>query len=77
MAGYIFGRYDWGAKQTGFNENYVSRTLDLAALSPEISGAISRGDRDPPLAPRERWTRRKLPQVSIYTQGSEALACCH
>jgi hypothetical protein len=37
------------AKRTGFNENYVSRILDLAVLSPENTEAIFRGDHDPSL----------------------------
>lgn len=38
------------AKRTGFNENQVSRILDLAVLSQEITGTIYRGDHDPSLA---------------------------
>jgi site-specific DNA recombinase len=30
-------------KRTGFNENYVSRILDLAVLSPEMTEAIFGG----------------------------------
>jgi hypothetical protein len=33
-------------KRTGFNENYVSRILDLAVLSLEITDATFRGDHE-------------------------------
>jgi site-specific DNA recombinase len=58
------------AKRTGFNENYVSRILDLAVLSPEITEAIFRGDHAPSLTVAQLtatleldWTRQQLPQA--------------
>jgi site-specific DNA recombinase len=58
------------ARRTGFNENYVSRILDLAVLSPEITEAIFRGDHDPSLTVAQLtanlevdWGRQKLPQL--------------
>jgi DNA invertase Pin-like site-specific DNA recombinase len=67
------------AKRTGFNENHVSRILDLAVLSPEITAAIFRGDHDPSLTVAQLtatleidWTRQRLPQVGETGQGSAA-----
>jgi hypothetical protein len=37
------------AKRTGFNENYVSRILDLAMFSPEMTEAIFGAHLDPSL----------------------------
>ena len=65
------------ARRTGFNENYVSRILDLAVLSPEITEAIFRGDHDPSLTVAQLtatleidWTRQRLPQIGDFGQGS-------
>jgi hypothetical protein len=62
------------AEQTGFNENCVSRILDLAVLSPEIADAIFRGDRDPSFNVAQLianleidLTRQKLPDRHIQS----------
>ena len=36
-------------QRTGFNENYVSRILHLAVLSPEMTEAVFGGDHEPSL----------------------------
>ena len=61
------------AKRTGFNENYVSRILDLAVLSPEITEAIFRGDHDPSLTLMQLtttlevdWCRQSLPRIGDF-----------
>jgi hypothetical protein len=58
------------AKRTGFNENYVSRILDLAVLSPDITEAIFRGDHDSSLTVAQLtanialdWMLQRLPQI--------------
>jgi len=67
------------ARRTGFNENYVSRILDLAVLSPEITEAILRGDHDPALTVAQLtanleidWSRQKLPQLGDTRHGWRA-----
>lgn len=67
------------AKRTGFNENYVSRILDLAVLSPDMTDAIFRGDHDPSLTVARLtatleidWTLQKLPQIGASCQGNPA-----
>jgi site-specific DNA recombinase len=67
------------AKRTGFNENYVSRILDLAVLSPDITEAIFRGDHDPSLTVAQLvatleidWTCQRLPQIGARDRDSAA-----
>jgi DNA invertase Pin-like site-specific DNA recombinase len=71
------------AKRTGFNENYVSRILDLAVLSPEITEAILRGDHDPSLTVAQLtatlevdWTRQRLPRIGDSRSGSAGQTFC-
>jgi len=67
------------AKRTGFNENYVSRIVDLAVLSPEITEAIFRGDHDPSLTVAQLtttleidWSKQRLPQIGDSRQETAA-----
>lgn len=67
------------AQRTGFNENYVSRILDLAVLSPDITEAILRGDHDPSLTVAQLtsaleidWTRQHLPRMGKSAPESTA-----
>jgi hypothetical protein len=60
-------------KRTGFNENYVSRILDLAVLSPEITDAFAAIVTH--LSPSHKlianleidWMRQKLRRIGIPT----------
>jgi hypothetical protein len=67
------------AKRIGFNENYVSRIMDLAVLSPEMTEAIFGGDHDPSLTVAQLianleidWTRQGLPQIDDFGQVPRA-----
>jgi hypothetical protein len=67
------------AKRTGFNENYVSRILDLAVLSPDITEAIFRGNHAPSLTVAHLtatleidWGRQRLLRIGESTQESVA-----
>jgi hypothetical protein len=58
------------AKRAGLHWKYVSRLLDLAMLSPEMTEALYRGDHDPSLTVAQLtanlevdWVRQKLPQI--------------
>ena len=58
------------AKRTGLHRKYVSRLLNLAVLSPEITEAIFRGDHHPSLTVEQLtatleadWSKQKLPQL--------------
>ena len=60
------------AKRRCFNENYVSRILDLAVLSSCMTEAIFRGDHDPSLTAAQlianlgiNWIRRRLPGYTL------------
>jgi hypothetical protein len=60
------------AKRRCFNENYVSRILDLAVLSSCMTEAIFRDDHDPSLTAAQlianleiNWIRRRLPGYTL------------
>jgi len=65
------------AKRTGLHRKYVSRLLDLAVLSPDVTEAIFRGDHHPSLTIEQLtatleidWSKQKLPQLGESRQGS-------
>jgi hypothetical protein len=65
------------AKRTGLHRKYVSRLLDLAVLSPDVTEAIFRGDHHPSLTVEQLtatleadWSKQKLPQLGEQGQGS-------
>ena len=58
------------AKRTGLHRKYVSRLLNLAMLSPDLTEAIFRGDHHPSLTVEQLtatleidWSKQKLPQL--------------
>ncbi len=69
------------AKRTGLHRKYVSRLLNLAVLSPDVTEAIFRGDHHPSLTLEQLsarididWTRQRLPQIGDLEQGSACWA---
>jgi hypothetical protein len=65
-------------KRTSFNEDYVSRILDLAVLSPEMTETIFGGDHDPSLTVAQLiasleidWTRQGLTPDRRFRTESE------
>lgn len=67
------------ANRAGLHWKYVSRLLDLAMLSPEITNAICRGDHHPSLTVEQLaatveidWSKQRLPQIVDSRQGSAA-----
>jgi hypothetical protein len=51
------------AKPTGFNENYVSRILELAVLSPEMTETIFGALHDPSLTVAQLIAYTRVPRV--------------
>jgi DNA invertase Pin-like site-specific DNA recombinase len=58
------------ARRTGLHRKYVSRLLDLAVLSPDVTDAIFRGEHHPSLTIEQLtatleidWSKQKLPQL--------------
>jgi hypothetical protein len=58
------------AKRTGLHRKYVSRLLNLAMLSPDVTEAIFRGDHHPSLTVEQLaatleidWSKQKLPRL--------------
>jgi DNA invertase Pin-like site-specific DNA recombinase len=65
------------AKRTGLHRKYVSRLLNLAMLSPDLTEAIFRGDHHPSLTVEQLtatleidWSKQRLPQLDESGEGS-------